>query len=213
MIKELSGDAFDHQIESIENGIRVKQFYCPFFWYLFAILYIIHHVAIFKFNFVRVMNSIKFLWVFIFIVFSYSSIAQQGIHSSGGNASGPGGTASYSIGQVFYSSQSGTNGTLIQGVQQPYELMVTEVKDFSSSRLICEAYPNPALKELNLRISGEQPENGSWKLIDTKGVAVLSGKISSKETLIPMVTIPTASYTLQIFSGKRELKIFKIVKQ
>lgn len=154
-----------------------------------------------------------------FILFTFMmtgvlvSYAQQGIHSAGGNATGSGGSVSYSVGQVFYSSQSGSNGALIQGVQQPFELIVTEVKEVSTSTLKCEAYPNPAVKELNLRISGEQPENGNWKLIDARGVSILNGEIRTAETLIPMNAVPMAAYTLRVFSGKKQIKSFKIIKQ
>jgi hypothetical protein len=151
--------------------------------------------------------------ILLTIISLASAFAQQGIHSSGGNASGAGGSVSYSVGQVFYSSQNGTGGALIQGVQQPFELVVTEVKSPGTSLLKCEAFPNPAVKELNLRISGEQPEKGSWKLMDTKGVVLMDGNIQSAETIIPMNALPMAAYTLQVFSGKKELKTFKIIKQ
>lgn len=154
-----------------------------------------------------------FLSAFIIGLTCITARAQQGIHSSGGNATGTGGSVSYSVGQVFYASQSGTGGALIQGVQQPFELVVTEIKSVKSSLLKCEAYPNPAVKELNLKISGEQPENGSWKLIDIKGVVLMQGEIATAETIIPMQALPMAAYTLQVYSGKSELKTFKIIKQ
>jgi hypothetical protein len=164
-------------------------------------------------NTIHIMKKHIITTILFFGFASASIFAQQGIHSSGGNASGAGGSVSYSVGQVFYSSQSGSNGALIQGVQQPFELIVTEVKEMSSSILKCEAYPNPAVKELNLRISGEQPKDGSWKLIDARGVSILNGSINTAETLIPMNAVPMAAYTLQVFSGKKEIKSFKIIKQ
>ncbi|MGD0341661.1 MAG: hypothetical protein ABSA76_08155, partial [Bacteroidales bacterium] len=59
--------------------------------------------------------------------------AQSTITTSGGNASGSGGSASYTIGQVVYSTITGTNGSSAQGVQQPYEISIitgiAEAKD------------------------------------------------------------------------------------
>ena len=159
------------------------------------------------------MKKIAILSTFALVISLSTSYAQQGIHPSGGNASGAGGSVSYSVGQVFYSSQNGTDASLIQGVQQPYELMITDVRDLASNLLSCDVFPNPAVKELNLLIKGEKPENGSWNLIDTRGATVLSGKISSEETQIPMAGVPMAPYTLKVLSGKKELKIFKILKQ
>jgi hypothetical protein len=149
----------------------------------------------------------------IAIISANSANAQQGLHSSGGNASGQGGSVSYSVGQVFYSSQSGSNGSLIQGVQQPFELVVTALENPVNALIRCEAFPNPAVKELNLRISGEQPEKGNWKLLDLRGVSVLQGGISEAETLISVGNLPMATYTLQLFSDKKILRSFKVIKQ
>jgi hypothetical protein len=44
--------------------------------------------------------------------------AQESVNGSGGDATGTGGTSSYSIGQVVYTTATGTNGSVAQGVQQ-----------------------------------------------------------------------------------------------
>ena len=51
--------------------------------------------------------------------------AQQSPTATGGEATGTGGTASYSVGQVVYTTNTGTNGSMAQGVQQPYEISTT----------------------------------------------------------------------------------------
>ena len=51
--------------------------------------------------------------------------AQESPTAAGGEATGTGGTSSYSVGQVVYTTATGTNGSLAQGVQQPYEISVT----------------------------------------------------------------------------------------
>jgi hypothetical protein len=50
--------------------------------------------------------------------------AQEVIPAVGGNASGSGGSVSYSVGQVAYQTHTGTNGSVVEGVQQPYEISV-----------------------------------------------------------------------------------------
>ena len=141
------------------------------------------------------------------------TFAQQGVHSSGGNAAGPGGSVSYSVGQVFYSSQSSTTGGLIQGVQQPFELVVTEIPNRISSGIKCEVFPNPVVKELKVRVAGKLPENASWKLTDLKGVTLLKGDLTQNETGISMAALPMAGYLLQVYSGSSELSSFKVIKQ
>ncbi|MFT6841979.1 MAG: hypothetical protein ACJASR_000743 [Psychroserpens sp.] len=51
---------------------------------------------------------------------SHGLKAQESINSAGGNAIGNGGSSSYSIGQVFYITNVGTNGSVAQGVQQNF---------------------------------------------------------------------------------------------
>lgn len=159
------------------------------------------------------MKSSFLILIFSSCFFSLSANAQQGIHSSGGNASGTGGSVSYSVGQVFYSSQSGTSGGLIQGVQQPFELVVTSLDQPINPTISCEVFPNPVIKELKLKISGDKIQEGTWVLTDMRGVYVAKGKISEAETLIPMAAQPMAAYSLRIFSDQKEIRTFKIIKQ
>jgi len=48
--------------------------------------------------------------------------AQESVNAAGGNASGSGGTVSYTVGQVVYTTKTGTNGSVAEGVQQAYEI-------------------------------------------------------------------------------------------
>lgn len=50
--------------------------------------------------------------------------AQTSVNVTGGNASGSGGSASYSVGQFVYQTHTGTSGSVSEGVQQPYEISV-----------------------------------------------------------------------------------------
>jgi hypothetical protein len=43
---------------------------------------------------------------------------------AGGEATGSGGSVSYSVGQVVYTTNTGINGSVAQGVQQPYEFQM-----------------------------------------------------------------------------------------
>lgn len=57
----------------------------------------------------------------LFLFVSGYTIAQNGIHSSGGDGAGSEGTFSYSFGQFSYQSFSNSNNTINQGVQLPFE--------------------------------------------------------------------------------------------
>ena len=51
--------------------------------------------------------------------------AQNIIPASGGNATGSGGTVSYTVGQIVYVTDTGNTGSVIQGVQQPYGSLIS----------------------------------------------------------------------------------------
>lgn len=60
--------------------------------------------------------------------------SQEAILTSGGNASGSGGTVSYSIGQTFYTTYMGANGSVSHGVQHPFEtLNETTLMEYTKS--------------------------------------------------------------------------------
>ncbi len=68
------------------------------------------------------MNFSKITLVLLTVtVFILHVNAQESIVASGGDASGSGGSSSYSVGQVFYSNYTGSNGSEAQGVQQADE--------------------------------------------------------------------------------------------
>ncbi len=78
---------------------------------------------------------------------------QESIPASGGDVSGSGGSASYSIGQVFYSTHTGADGSVSEGVQQPYEIsVVTSVVEAEGIDLVVSAFPNPVTDHLILRV-------------------------------------------------------------
>jgi hypothetical protein len=78
--------------------------------------------------------------------------AQESANSSGGNASGSGGTVAYSIGQVFYTSNAGSSGTVDPGVQHAYEIYSVGINE-TNLNISLTAFPNPTTEYLTLQIS------------------------------------------------------------
>jgi len=142
----------------------------------------------------------------------FSASAQQAIVTSGGNATGTNGTSSYSIGQVSYSSASGTNGSVNQGVQQPYEIFTLGNDDFPEIKLVMTVYPNPTTAFVNLKIENHPLENIQYQLFDNNGRQIHSQKITTSETQISMENLATAIYLLNVFEDNKVVKTFKIIK-
>jgi len=139
--------------------------------------------------------------------------AQATISASGGNVTSSGGSVSYTIGQILYNTVSGTNGTVVQGVQQPYEISVpTAINKSDEINLECTVYPNPNRGILKLVIGTKDFKELRFRLFDSNGILLQDKKIESDETIILMDSLPASTYFLNVLSGKSEIKTFKIIK-
>jgi Secretion system C-terminal sorting domain len=140
--------------------------------------------------------------------------AQQAIPASGGNGTGSGGSVSYTVGQVVYSTNTGTNGSEAQGVQQPFEIsVVTAVEEAKDILLEFVVYPNPATDFVILKTGDYKVDNLSYYLFDLNGNHLANKKIQESETNIPLQNLLPSTYFLKVTDGNRVLKIFKIIKK
>jgi hypothetical protein len=161
------------------------------------------------------MKPLKALLCFLFLGgFGITTLkAQSTIPVSGGNATGAGGSVSYTIGQVVYTTNTGTNGTVAQGVQQPYEISVaTAIRNTKRILLECLAFPNPTRGKVNLVVRTRDFENLRFKLYDMNGICIQDKRIDSEETEILMESLSSSTYFLKVLSGNMEIKTFKIIK-
>ena len=139
--------------------------------------------------------------------------AQQSTNTSGGNATGTGGTVSYSVGQMNYTTNTGTGGSACQGVQQPYEIFaITNVDEAKDLNINLSAFPNPTFDFLTLKIESESTKNLSYLLLDINGKLLASQKLDGAETKIAMNNYAAATYFIQITENNNTLKTFKIIK-
>jgi hypothetical protein len=136
--------------------------------------------------------------------------AQETVTTTGGEASGTGGTASYSVGQVVYTTATGTNGSVAQGVQQPYEISTTVGIKETSINLELSVYPNPTTDYLTLKVADFETLN--FQLIDLQGKIIENKKVTTSNTTIKMEALPKAVYFLNVTKNNRIIKTFKIVK-
>ncbi|MCJ7446062.1 MAG: T9SS type A sorting domain-containing protein [Bacteroidales bacterium] len=149
-------------------------------------------------------------------LFGYSVTiqAQNTIPATGGNATGTGGSVSYSIGQFVFNVITGINGSVTQGVQQPYEIsIVTAIENTEGINLEYKVYPNPTRGLITLIIKPYDHENIRFRLYDLNGILLQDKKIESEETEISMQNISSAIYFLKVIKDNTEIKIFKIVKR
>lgn len=168
--------------------------------------------------------------------------AQVVLSASGGNATTAGGSVSYSVGQVVYSTYTNTSGSVAQGVQQAYEIVVvskmpesagialinptssiaknqviTGIDNANAKPVVISAYPNPVKENVKLKVENFSLENLSFRLFDANGKLLENQKVVSNETLIVMSQLPIATYFLKVVQTKntsnpKEIIVFKIIK-
>ncbi len=158
------------------------------------------------------MKTKKLLLLMLFGFLIQNAQAQKDLIASGGNATGIGGTVSYSIGQVAYTTATGSGGTVNQGVQQPFEIVTLGTDNFPEITLSMTVYPNPTTSIVNLKVGNFNFENLQFNLSDITGKLLESQKINNQETQIQMENLPQAIYLLNVFENNKTIKTFKIIK-
>jgi hypothetical protein len=139
--------------------------------------------------------------------------AQNAQLSSGGNASGSGGSVTFSVGQLATATISGPSGSVAQGVQQPFEISIVDGTDEGQKiNLLVAAYPNPTTTSLTLKVEHFSLTNLTYQLFDMNGKLLHNSKIESNELGIDMSRLVPAIYYLKISEENREIKTFKIIK-
>jgi hypothetical protein len=136
--------------------------------------------------------------------------AQESVNGSGGDATGTGGSVAYSVGQVVYTTQTGTTGSLAQGVQQPFEISVVTGLSETSIQLEMSAYPNPTTDFLTLKVNAFEGLN--LQLTDLRGNVISSKNIAEFNTIISMEGLAKSIYFLRISDENHVVKTFKITK-
>jgi hypothetical protein len=158
-------------------------------------------------------RSIAILILFCIPGFGTQVLAQNAIPASGGNASGSGGFVSYTVGQTVYTTNTGTNGSVSQGVQQPYEIsVVTAIKDAGNILLEFVAYPNPATDFIKLKIENYEVEKLTYRIYDINGILLQTGRVEGTETTIPMNSLEPSIYFLKVLDKNKAIITYKIIK-
>lgn len=154
--------------------------------------------------------------------------AQVAVPSSGGEGQGAGGTCSFSIGQVDYTSING-EFSLSQGVQQTFRSAKANAKNIWITPTIAAAvnsfmplvpvaitavaYPNPTANKIVLSLDNVTFNNLGYVLYDMKGHPVLNAPILQRQTTISLQFLAGGFYMLKVNQNSTELKSIKIIKE
>lgn len=153
----------------------------------------------------------NFLFTILTLTFINFSFGQKDVVASGGQATGSGGSVSYSIGQIDYITSIGSGGTITQGVQQPYEIFVVSGIEEQTINLLINAFPNPTLEFVTLDLFTPS-NNTKYILYDIEGKKIKENTVLEKSTSIQMSELPPSIYFLEVLKDNQKVKQFKIVK-
>ena len=124
-----------------------------------------------------------------------------------------GGTLSYTVGQVFYKAVPGTNGSIVQGVQQPYEIsVISALENAKDISLELSVFPNPTNGLLKLLVKSSDLSKLRYQLYQINGLLLIDKKIENEATEISLEIFPPSVYLLKVVRKGHEVKVFNIVK-
>ncbi|WP_310557367.1 T9SS type A sorting domain-containing protein [Flavobacterium sp.] len=158
------------------------------------------------------MKKTQLLLMLVLLIGFNKIQAQQATLASGGNATGTGGSTSYSIGQIDYIAATGTTGSVSQGLQQPFEISTLSGEEFTQIKLQMMVFPNPTTSFVNLKIENYDFQDFTYQLFDVNGREISNQKIKTNQTQIPLENLASAIYFLNVSHNNKSIKTFKIIK-
>ncbi|WP_200979417.1 T9SS type A sorting domain-containing protein [Echinicola sp. 20G] len=141
------------------------------------------------------------------------SQAQSCILSTGGETSNNSGTVSYSIGQTVFNNYYNENLSLIEGIQQPYQISIILKSEEPNENIKLKAYPNPSTDHITLKVTGHELRGLAYLFYNSLGQVLATDLISEEETIIYTKDLSPASYFLVVTDKKSIIKTFKILKK
>jgi hypothetical protein len=156
-------------------------------------------------------NNTLFLLAFLLSFSVQAQTSHQVLSATGGDASGSGGTVAYSVGQIVYTTSTGTTGSVAQGVEQAYEISSVGIKE-TALNISLSIFPNPTSDYLTLKVEDYNNEVLSYHLIDEQGKLVLNEQITTQDTKVAMSSLARGAYFINIVHANKKIQTFKIIK-
>ena len=154
----------------------------------------------------------NFGFILIVIICNWGTLhAQNTVLVSGGSMAGDEGSISYSVGQTVYTTEQGSSGELIQGIQQPYEITVDSGLESMETHI--SVYPNPAGDMLHVNVEGMGLEGLRCELYSVQGSLLGEQAIRSADTRIGTEKLVPSVYLLRVYRQHQEVITFKIIKR
>lgn len=158
------------------------------------------------------MSKFHRIVTFFFSTLVLSLNAQEAVTTTGHKIEGPGGSMSYSVGQVNVAQNIGSEGSVLEGVQQPYIIDPTVGSEIANINLKLATHPNPTSDEIILTAEGLDLENLSYQLLSSEGKVLLSKASIESTSNINLQLYPANTYLLNIYKDLIIIQSFRIIK-
>ncbi len=167
-------------------------------------------------HFNQVYKSNKGLfWLFSisFTLLSGAISAQSALTAAGGDAIGDGGSLSYSLGQVVYTTIQSDAGYVCQGVQQSYEIIPLSTSAEVKNDLFAVLYPNPSSGDVSLSWNRPLGEIFDLRVVSALGREMYQSKLSNQLSQLPLSDLASGVYFVYIYDEDELMQSFKFIKQ
>jgi len=139
-----------------------------------------------------------------------TAFGQQSALPAGSDINNSFGSISYSIGQMFFESNSMNTSIFNHGVQQPNASANLNI--FVIEKMVIKVYPNPVSEQIFISLNSKESSNLSYTLINLHGMTILNRPISNDISIIPIDFLPPSSYFLYVFDGLDQIGTYRIIK-
>lgn len=150
--------------------------------------------------------------LFLSIYTSNFLFAQANTVTTGESTTGSGGSVSYTIGQIDYTSTTGTNGSFNQGVQQPLEFFaVNGINELGNSFTLTMG-PNPTTNEVILTVTDDSMPDLAFTLTDMNGKLIIARTPFVSSVVVNLENCLPGMYHLFISTKENQTNSYKIIK-
>jgi len=146
----------------------------------------------------------------ILIFWNVQSIAQFATLTGGGQGFGPGGTVTYSVGQLVVTSTEDSEGSISPGVQQSHESNMVFINESGFDNSV-SVFPNPVSDVIQMKF--EKTFTGQILVSDANGRILVNQAVNDELIVIDSKHWNNGVYMLQTQTETNTFSIHKIIKK
>ncbi len=154
---------------------------------------------------------IKLMCLILLVSVTGFTFGQSTLLSSGGTVATSEGSLSYSLGQLNNQTSSISEWSIVEGVQQPFEVSQPLGNEDEKLAIGISMYPNPA-NDIVV-VTTENFQNLELTVLDINGKVLLEKKLTDKTTPVDMSAFSDKIYLIKINNDFQSIRTFKLIRK